>query len=579
MTRSRMRFSVIIAVALAGAISIVAFNQPQIHNAIPAMPVAAVAKIEPLQVQVATSITKQKWLKEAAKAFAAKGETSTSGRPIAIDVTGVLSGDSMLAIAEGRLSPAAWSPGEQNWVSELNERWKAKYNQTAIRSSCKPTTLTPLGIAIWRPMAEALGWPNKKISWKTLIDLAGDPQGWSRLGHPEWGRLKLGFSHPQYSSAGLLFLSTAIHAVLGKPRALEAKDIYRPEVEEALVKLNRNTAKYGLSSAELLNMMAKHGPQFLHAVSAFEQATVQLNIEHGQELRWPLVFIFPEEGTFWSDHPYCVLDGLEGTSAEAADAARRFGEFLLEPAQQAITITNYVRPIDAKAAIGAPLTIANGTDPSVSIADVPPLPVPGPAESKAIIDSFLTTKRKATVELVLDTSGSMDGEAIRSATEATRQFIVRLAPKDRVGLLAFNGDITEVSSLGDVSRVGEQLSRQVVNLVAGGGTDLNGAICEGVDKLKKAQERDAATGENRLYGLVLLSDGADNAGAVSEGRMFQECLPSGAEAGGIKVFTIAFGKEARTDLLQRIAQVSGGASFAADSRSIEQAYLKISAEQ
>ena len=42
---------------------------------------------------------------------------------------------------------------------------------------------------MWRPMAEALGWPKKPVSWEQLIELANEPKGWSSYGHPEWGRM------------------------------------------------------------------------------------------------------------------------------------------------------------------------------------------------------------------------------------------------------------------------------------------------------------------------------------------------------------------------------------------------------
>ena len=90
---------------------------------------------------------------------------------------------------------------------------------------------------------------------------------------------------------------------------------------------------------------------------------------------------------------------------------------------------------------------------------------------------------------------------------------------------------------------------------------------------------DQASGENRLYGIILLSDGADTAGEISENRMFQTCLPATLEADGTKVFTIAFGESASKGVLSRIANVSGGAMYAANAFSIEQTYLKISAEQ
>src|SRR5262245_34024975 len=147
MTRSGRNFSIILGIAFAGALAILTIGTREFPSIIP-----EIIKPDTLHVQVATSITKQKWLKAAAEAFAAKGETSTSGRPIAIDVTGVLSGDSMLAILDHRLKPAAWSPGEENWVNELNEILRRKTGQPAALAACRPTVYAPLGIAIWRPM-------------------------------------------------------------------------------------------------------------------------------------------------------------------------------------------------------------------------------------------------------------------------------------------------------------------------------------------------------------------------------------------------------------------------------------------
>jgi hypothetical protein len=61
--------------------------------------------------------------------------------------------------------------------------------------------------------------------------------------------------------------------------------------------------------------------------------------------------------------------------------------------------------------------------------------------------------------------------------------------------------------------------------------------------------------------------------------MFDTCLPSGPEVEGARLFTIAFGAEANVDVLSRMAQVTGGGMFKADSDSIDAAYVKISAEQ
>ena len=90
----------------------------------------------------------------------------------------------MEAILGGKLTPVAWSPGVVSWVQEFDAKWKQQGGQPLMSGACRPTIYAPLGIAMWRPMAEALGWPDKPIGWKTIADLAAAPEGWKALGIP-----------------------------------------------------------------------------------------------------------------------------------------------------------------------------------------------------------------------------------------------------------------------------------------------------------------------------------------------------------------------------------------------------------
>jgi Ca-activated chloride channel family protein len=87
-----------------------------------------------------------------------------------------------------------------------------------------------------------------------------------------------------------------------------------------------------------------------------------------------------------------------------------------------------------------------------------------------------------------------------------------------------------------------------------------------------------ASGERRLYGIVLLSDGDDTSSDRTENQMLG-CLPSGEDVEGTKIFTIAYGEDADTDLMLRIANRTNGISFTADPGSIDRIYNSISAEQ
>jgi Ca-activated chloride channel homolog len=578
MNRTRRTFFAIMGLTAAGAAAILVSSNRNLLDA-GSLNVANVLATESVQVSIASAVTKNRWLEAVATKFEAQNAKTKSGKPIDIEIKGVLSGTSMQHILDGKLQPVVWSPGEESWTAQFNDRWAGGHNRPAMTQPCKPTIYTPSGLAMWQPMAEALGWPSKKIGWKTLIELAADPQGWSRYGHPEWGKLKLGYTHPQYSNAGLLFLTSSIYGITGRTGGLKAEQVYEPRVEQALGAMAQHTSKYGMLTTDLFDMMARHGPDYLHAISAFEEGTVRMNLERAKELRWPLVFLFPSEGTFWSGQPYCILDGTDWVNEEQAEAARMFFDFVVETEQQSLAAQHLLRPLDAKLATGTLLTSENGTDPKARPETVPAFQSPDAATSAAIIDQFLTTKRKATVMLVLDVSGSMYGEAIRAATEATAAFLKRLDPRDMVGLMVFNNSVSVVSEVQPASSVAESLSERVLNLVSGGGTNLHGAVCAAANKMNHIRRTDQASGENRIYGIIVLSDGADTIGEISENKMFQTCFPAALETDGTKFFTIAFGEGAGKGVLNRIAHVSGGAMFAANAVSIDQTYLKISAEQ
>jgi Ca-activated chloride channel homolog len=533
-----------------------------------------------VEVTIASSVTKQRWLEAAAADFAAAGIRTQAGAQVRITLSNVLSGESMMAIADETLQPVVWSPGETAWVDQLVARWDRAHPTPVLRTDCAPTVLTPVGLAMWRPMAEAMGWPADPISWADLVALANDPDGWATYGHPEWGRLRLGHTHPQYSSAGLLFLASIVYATTGKLADITPADIYDPKVEGVLRSLARNTAKYGMVTTDLLNNMARFGPSFLHVTSAFEEGTVRFNVERGAELRWPLVFVFPEEGTFWSDHPFCILDGAAWVSPEQAEAAALFRDFLLSPGMQARAGEFLVRPLSAATALGPVLTLENGTDPQASPATVPGFAIPSPDVSDSLIDQFLATKRKATVMVVIDTSGSMEQDnRIGTATEATAQFVRRLAPDDRIGIISFADDVSEVTPIDSVQKAGDTAASGVMALYASGGTNLYGAICRAARMMQSQQKLDTLRDDPRLYGIVLLSDGKNTSGDYSATRMFQECLSRTEDADPVKVFAISFGGDADTDFLKRLADETNGVLFTADPASIGRVYLGISAEQ
>jgi len=575
--------AVVVAVAalVFGCIVVVALTIPKLLAQEPIISTSETtpgAPIGAVTVDISSSNTKEDWMDAVVSQFNSQNRKLTTGESIFVRVEHVTSGGSQKAILDGKSQPTVWSPGDQSWIDGINQVWRDRNGKPLISESCSPTVLAPIGFAMWRPMAEALGWPDKPISWDDLVKLSSNPEGWASKAHPEWGQFKFGHTHPGYSNSGMLMLTALAYSIVGKTSGLTADDVYSDQVVEAFHGLEQNTYHYGIQNRPLIQLMARRGPEYLHAITSSEAEVLKSNEEFADTLRYPMVFIFPSKGTYWSEQPYCFLDA-DWVSEEQNQAARIFKDYLLDIAQQAKAIEYYLRPVDESIQLHDPLTLDKGTDPYVTRNRVKALSSPSAEVSSAVIDVFQQTKKKATILMVIDTSGSMEGEKIKNAVDSSVNFVQRLDPKDEIYAFSFSGmaGVTELGG-GTASEVSESLAGTLSGLFASGGTPLYDAVCQAVEKASNLQSEDELNGEKRLYGIVLLSDGDDTSSSRSENQMFS-CLPSGESVSGVKIFTIAYGEDANVDLMLRIANRTNGKQFTGDLNSIESIYNSISAEQ
>ena len=149
--------------------------------------------------------------------------------------------------------------------------------------------------------------------------------------------------------------------------------------------------------------------------------------------------------------------------------------------------------------------------------------------------------------LVVDTSGSMDGDPISDARAASLSLLDSLRPQDRLAVVAFHSE-TEVlleSTLLEGADIAE-LRQRIGRMEARGTTDLGGGLRAGLEELVRHYEPE---GINRL---VLLSDGVPNDATA--------ILPLAQAAGerGIRITALGLGLDYDETLLGQVAQLSGG---------------------
>ena len=541
-----------------------------------AAPPVATVPAGAVAIQVYSSDTKQDWMNQAVEVFNTGGHT-VGGKPVVVQVYHVASGTSKDDILNGKIQPVAWSPGSDPWVAEINQTWRDRTGQLLIGDACPATIHVPLAIAMWRPMAQALGWPDKPIGWDDLAALSTNPDGWAAYGHPEWGQFKFGHPHPEHSNSGLLSLIAEVYAAVDRTDGLTVKDIKSQAVQDSVGAVEQQVYHYGKKDTDLLLRMTQRGPEYLHAVTSYESNVIKWNRDHSSELAFPLVAIYPEDGTFWAGNPYCILDA-DWVSDEQAEAAAIFRDYLLSPEQQAKAMDWGLRPADPSVALRTPIDQEHGAVPAITMGTVPDLAYPSDELVRYIKEMWHQVKKKATVVLLLDTSGSMRGDKIKGAIRGAETFLNQMYPDDEVYVVTFSSDVNELQAGGPIGQVGENLKQSLDGLYAEGSTVLYQAVIEALDRTDLLKAEDEASGERRLYGIVLLSDGKNETSGGPSWNDLLSRLPSGTEAEGVKIYTIAYGDDADMNVLQTLANRTNGKQFSGNVEDIEAVYFLISSE-
>ncbi len=524
---------------------------------------AAVVPVGALAITFAYGSEKQAWVEECTRRWQATAPRSTSGKPLHLTGKPMGSGECMEDVAAGRLQADLVSPASDAFIRLGNARAHAASGKDLV-GRCENLVLSPVVLAMWKPMAEALGWPDKPVGWAEVLALVGDAKGWASHGHPEWGAFRFGHTHPEYSNSGLLSLVATCYAAAGKANNLRLTDLERPEVGAFLGGIERGVVHYGQSTGFFAKKLLSGGPGYLSAAVLYESSVVAA--AGAADLPFPIVAIYPKEGTFWSDHPVGVVE-REWVTPERRAAAQAFIKFLLAPAQQQLALQHGFRPADPGIALAAPIDAAHGVDPRQ------PATVLATPETD-VLDGCLRLwrahKKPAEVVLVFDRSGSMDEDGkIVPARAGAAQFVSLLGDEDRLTLLPFNQQLTW---LGRDAQVGQQrstLTSQVQGLFPQGGTALYDAVAAAhAHLLPKADGRS-------ITAVVVLTDGEDTNSVLKLPDLLAK-IRGGPEGAPLRIFTIAYGKGANGDVLKRIADAAQGSSYTGTPQNVVAIFREIS---
>ncbi len=171
--------------------------------------------------------------------------------------------------------------------------------------------------------------------------------------------------------------------------------------------------------------------------------------------------------------------------------------------------------------------------------------------------------------LVLDQSGSMEGEKFRQAQAALRFVLEHLNPEDRFNVLAFSTGIRPFSNRLRPADEAQEAIRWVDSLAAAGSTDINRALLEALDQ---------ADPERPTF-VIFLTDGLPTEG-VTEVQAILDNVQAAAPA-NLSLFAFGVGYDVDTFLLDSLAENHHGATtYVTPGQAIDEAvsgfYAKVS---
>ncbi|MDQ4098582.1 MAG: VWA domain-containing protein, partial [Actinomycetota bacterium] len=395
------------------------------------------------------------------------------------------------------------------------------------------------------------------------------------------------------------FTIAQYYAATGKTSGLTVEDLARPEAVQFGEDVESAVVHYGDITMTFLNNWFRTDARgtsltYASAVAVEEKSVIDYNrgnpdgiLDPGETARpprVPLVAIYPKEGTLFSDNPFIVLDA-PWVDARQRDGARRFEAYVQRPENQRRVLEFGFRPGNPQVAVGPPIAPSNGVDP-----DQPQnvLSVPEPPVLVRILDLWAQQRKAAKVMLVIDVSGSMGDAAtdqgdtkLDLAKQAAITALDQFKADDQVALRIFSTEISrtpptdyvDLVPFGAAGTNRELIASRIRSLVPTKGTPLYTVAQDSYTQLRDTYD------DAKINAVVLLTDGKNEDPRNADVDNVLATLRAGSEGQAtrpVRIFPIAYGKDADLGTLRRIAEATNAAAYdASDPTTINKVFTNV----
>jgi Ca-activated chloride channel family protein len=479
-----------------------------------------------------------------------------------VDVTAVVAGRHGVSLAgvgqpSGTLdSPDVWVPDSSSWLLRLRNA-ASGFSPTNVTSIAR----SPVVVAMPEPVAAAVGWPKKQLTWNDLLEQLNTGTS-----------LKPGVVEPTRDAAGLsgLVALSAAARSLGD-NASQASTAVLRALASGKSALRQDLLARFPRSADPATVASS-----LSAAPLSEEDVVQYN---AQKPPIPLAALYIDPPPFSLDYPYAVMPGTDPVKTKAAEGLFRVlttNDFKNRLAAQHLRAPDGTWGAGFEAPTGAPSPA--GTPQVTASPDTGGSAAGGfdPAQVESLLSTWTAVTLPARMLAVIDVSGTMSG-AVPSAGGASRMDITKAAATQglslfgddwAVGLWVFSthmqggNDWQELVPIGPLSARRNQLlgALETVN-PTNGDTGLYDTVLAAYKNVQDGWQA------GRVNSMVILTDGIGNDdpdGGITLPALLDQLGKLKDDKRPVQVIILGLGDAMNRGPLDQIVKVTGGGVFVAE---------------
>ncbi len=443
----------------------------------------------------------ERWLVEVAEDFNQQQITLDSGELIQISIRKIASGTAARLLSAQTVQPTGYSPSNDLWVQMIES------------AGVETIPVVP------RLVPNTAGWVVQSEIYQDL-EAEGEVTFEALLDQILAGSVAVGYPNPYASSTSLNLLYTLFWGAAGyddPTDQLTVADLQSPQVNSVFNAFQQQVLITTNTTLDLQEIFIRD-PEKLQAFPLEYQNYQTLVTLPGFETVEFIPFGIPHNNP---------LVGFQWNSDREQEALETFGDYVSSPEAQDLA--------EEQGFVETPYLAAEA---------YPPIPN---GEVLTAAQTYWKGQKDAGrtvyMMIVIDVSGSMEGQPLRAVQEGLRIASKEINSGNHVGLIAFNTAPTALVPLAPFDTLQHQrLLAAIDSLRADGGTAMYDGMIVALDRLMEQVETDP---NGRFY-LLVLSDGQSNEGFGFD--RVQEIL----EYSNVRVYPIAYG-DVNMEEMQAIA--------------------------